>query len=524
MRFSYSTLALLPLAAAIPAQQASRSIPELSISQWNDIQSGFSDGLKSLSSWSWNKAEDVIDELEAIADASFDNTADDAELTIWQQLKADPHSFSKLVKIIEFEGKAIDYLDDKDLQITFFAPNNDALTPPKHHDHDHDGDDDDDDDSSLAALLHNPSLTTLSTVLENEPSLLSVDDRDHDHDHDHRKHHHHGGGDDDDKKKRRKEIFRKIAGKVLQYHGLTKPYTAQELAQNSTIATALRAEDGSFGGLHRRIRIDKHLVPPSLKLNFYAEVLVADKKARNGIFHTLKYPLIPPGSILEELFLFPDTFSTLTSTIQKVHGQGFLDYSYDREHSKPGKPRFHGAGLATNFSPTNKAFAAIPEKLKFFLFSPFGERALVKILAYHYIPHTLLLSELLYTEKHHGHKHSQIDGFTDLVGSYEYFNVADDPSFHKEFEISPALPNSTLKIEIDKSKFLPVEGAVKTTIKVNGEQVEVIDVPARNGATHVIGKLLVPPHHHHNEDGHDLSGEDTWENWEQWLPAWAEQE
>ncbi|OCF39311.1 hypothetical protein I317_06893 [Kwoniella heveanensis CBS 569] len=522
MRFSYSTLALLPLAAAIPAQHAAKSIPELSISQWNDIQSGFTDGLRSLSSWSWNKAEDVIDELEAIAGASYEDQADESELTIWQQLKADPHSFSKLVKIIEFEGKAIDYLDDKDLQITFFAPNNDALTPPKHHHHD------DDDDSSLAALLHNPSLTTLSTVLENEPSLLSVDEDDDNH------HHHHDGDDDPDKKKRRKEIFRKIAGKVLQYHGLTKPYTAQELAQNSTIATALRAEDGSYGGLHRRIRIDKHLVPPSLKINFYAEVLVSDKKARNGIFHTLKYPLIPPGSILEELFLFPDTFSTLTSAVQKVHGQHFLDYSFDKEHSKPGKPRFHGAGLATNFSPTNKAFAALPEKLKFFLFSPFGERALVKILAYHYIPHTLLLSELLYTEKHHDHGHDHdhkkhrhsdaIDGFTDLVGAYEYFNLADDPSFHKEFEISPALPNSTLKIEIDKSKFLPVEGAVKTTIKVNGEQVEVIDVPARNGATHVIGKLLVPPHHHHDDDGHDLSGEDTWENWEQWLPAWAEQE
>lgn len=77
-------------------------------------------------------------------------------------------------------------------------------------------------------------------------------------------HGHHGDDDDDDeKKKRRKEIFRKIAGYVLMYHGLEKAYTAQELAQNSTFPTALKAHDGSYGGLHRRIKVEKTLLPPS---------------------------------------------------------------------------------------------------------------------------------------------------------------------------------------------------------------------------------------------------------------------
>ncbi|OCF59699.1 hypothetical protein L486_02371 [Kwoniella mangroviensis CBS 10435] len=510
MRFS--PLILLPLVTALPAKQQSSSIPELSVNQWNNIQSGFTDGLRSLSSWSWSKAEDVIDELEAISGIATDSKDDDdkSSLTIWQALKADPHSFSKLVKIIEFEGKAIDYLDDKDLQITFFAPNNDALTPPHHH---HD-DDDHDDDDPLVELLHSPSLITLSNALESEPSLLAADEDDHHH------HHHHDDDDDPEKRKRRKEIFRKIAGKVLQYHGLTKAYTAQELAQNSTIATALKAEDGSYGGLHRRIRIDKHFVPPSLKINFYAKVLVSDIKARNGYFHTLNHPLIPPGSIIEELFLFPDVFSTLTSSVQKIHGRRYLDWSYDKEHSKPGHPEFHGKPLLTLFAPTNIAFAAIPPKLKFYLFSPFGEHALTKLLAYHYIPNTLLLSELLYTQKE---KKSQIDSFVDTLGDYEYFNLGNDPSFHKEIQISPALPNSTLKIEIDKTKFLPVEGAVKTTIKVNGQEVKVIDVPARNGATHVIDHLLIPPHHHHDHHGKDIAHLDSWENWEDWFPAWVDQ-
>ncbi len=71
---------------------------------------------------------------------------------------------------------------------------------------------------------------------------------------------------------------------------------------------------------------------------------------------------------------------------------------------------------------------------------------------------------------------------------------------------------------------LTFPGAVKTTIKVNGQQVQTIDVPSRNGAFHVLGKLLVPPHHdHHHGGGHkeDVNGQDSWENWEEWLPAWA---
>ncbi|KAK4688024.1 hypothetical protein P7C73_g2099, partial [Tremellales sp. Uapishka_1] len=471
-------LPLVPFALAAPTAPT----PELSASQWNSIQSSFVDGVRSLGSWSWTKAEDLINEIE-----SEGNAKDESDLTIWQQLQADPNSFSKLVKVIKFEEKSIKYLDNKDAQITFFAPNNDALHDPRHDDDDHDHDD-------FVGLMANPSLATLSSILDKTPSLLE-EDKD----------------DDDEKKKRRKEIFKKIAGKVLQYHGLPKAYTASELAQNSTLETALKAGDGSFGGLNRRIRIVKTFVPPSLKINFYAKVLVSDKKARNGYLHTLNHPLIPPGSILEEVFLFPDTFSTLTSSVQKVHGSKYLDWSYDHDESKPGKPKFKGAPLVTLFAPTNVAFGLLPPKLKFYLFSPFGEKALTKVLMYHAIPETLLLSELLYTEK---------KGKVEV----ENFNIADDPSFHKEFSVGTALPNTTLKIVVDKSRFLPIEGAVKTTITVNDIPVNTIDVPARNGASHIIDKILVPPHKHHHSHGEDFASLDSWDNWEEWLPLWADEE
>jgi len=474
-------LPLLPFALAAPTKS------ELTVSQWTAIQSGF----EKLTDWSFSTAQDVVHELSEIG------TNGNEELTIWQQLKADPHSFSRLTKLIEFEGKAIKYLDDKDLQITFFAPNNDALEPPHdhhHHNHDHH-------DLWVANLIENPSLTTLSSLLDAEPNLTGDDD-------------------DDEDKQRRKEVFRYIAGKVLQYHGLPKAYTAKELAENVTFATALKADDGSYGGLHRRIRIDKQLIPPALKINFYAKVLTSDGKARNGIVHTLDHPLLPPPSIFTTAYLFPDFYSTATTAIQGTHGRHYLDWQYTSNFSHPPKKDgsdFKGTGLATFFLPDNKAFLELPLKLKFFLFSPFGENALKKVLAYHYLPNTLLLSEFLYVAKE---KKESWD-LVDEIAQMEEFKSTEDNGFHKEIIIAPALPNSTLKIEIDKTKVFPIDGAVKTTIKVNGQYVTVIDVPAANGAFHVISKILVPPHKHHDHHGVDISSMDSWTNWEQWLPAWA---
>lgn len=85
--------ALLPLAIGAPTKQD--SIPELSISEWSPIQSSFVDSVRSLSSWSWSAAQEVVNE--------FDNVKSETgeDRTIWQQLKADPQSFSKIVKLIE---------------------------------------------------------------------------------------------------------------------------------------------------------------------------------------------------------------------------------------------------------------------------------------------------------------------------------------------------------------------------------------------------------------------------------------
>ncbi len=60
---------------------------------------------------------------------------------------------------------------------------------------------------------------------------------------------------------------------------------------------------------------------------------------------------------------------------------------------------------------------------------------------------------------------------------------------------------------------------------VNEIPVSVIDVPALNGAIHVLPEVLKPAHkHHHHHDG-DEDGLVVvgWEDWEDWLVEWAEE-
>lgn len=322
-------------------------------------------------------------------------------------------------------------------------------------------------------------------------------------------HHHHGGhghddDDDDKKKKRRKRILKKIAHAVLQYHILPQGHSAAELAQNSTMATALHPHDGSSDGLHRRVHLQKQLIPPAMVVNFYAKVQ-SSEKARNGYLHELDHPLLPPGSIFDELFLSSKWLSTSSSAIQRVGGRHYVDWGYDHEKSRPGKPKFSGTPLATFFAPSNDAWNELPEHLHFFLFSRFGIHVLGKLLAYHYVPHTLVLSEVVHHAKHDKkHIASNLDD--------------DDPSFHREIEVPSGLgEKAKLKIVMDKVKVLPVEGATKTTIKVNDQDVKVIDIPASNGAWHIIDKVLCPPHHHKkkpDDDGGDEFDADPWADWE----------
>lgn len=91
-------LALLPLLSVVLAAPTR----ELTSNQWNEIQSGFFENVKSLSTWTWGKAEQAVEEMMM----PITTSDDDEDRSVWEILKGDPHSFSRLVKIIEVSNPA----------------------------------------------------------------------------------------------------------------------------------------------------------------------------------------------------------------------------------------------------------------------------------------------------------------------------------------------------------------------------------------------------------------------------------
>ena len=130
--------------------------------------------------------------------------------------------------------------------------------------------------------------------------------------------------DDDEEKKKR---FKKILHALLQYHTLPAAIGKPGLYANSTYETALEAHDGSYDGQPRRISVLTGLL--GLRINFYVGVEWTSVAAENGegsmtfrmsncvltvyrigFLYGINKPIIPPPSILDELF-FADNFGLL---------------------------------------------------------------------------------------------------------------------------------------------------------------------------------------------------------------------
>jgi hypothetical protein len=109
------------------------------------------------------------------------------------------------------------------------------------------------------------------------------------------------------------------------------------------------------------------------------------------------------------------------------------------------------------------------------------------------------------------------------------------PVFSANVTLPTLLTNHSLHVHVEKVKHrLPIPGHKKdiytTKLFVNHQSVAVSDVVSRNGAVHIINKVLNPrPRHHHRPHKDDKGGpgvtnqEDgnVWEDWEDWLPQWA---
>ncbi|ORY92658.1 hypothetical protein BCR35DRAFT_298138 [Leucosporidium creatinivorum] len=200
----------------------------------------------------------------------------------------------------------------------------------------------------------------------------------------------------------RKKLWAKIIAHVLAYHTLPEIRTERSLVDSSTVATTHDTE---------RIKVEPTFHPfphphPSLKFNGYSHKKGPTIIAKNGIIHLVGAPLLPPLTPLNQLFLFPEVFSTLTSGLQKVDLASKLlpevegDDEMATEFSaletesmmqsviEELMKEYKDVGLFTVFAPGNWAFNKLGPKILAFLHSPFSlsRHALKYVLAYHIVP------------------------------------------------------------------------------------------------------------------------------------------
>ncbi|KDQ60570.1 hypothetical protein JAAARDRAFT_124834 [Jaapia argillacea MUCL 33604] len=465
--------------------------------------------------------------------------------------------FSRLVKAINFTGVLVDLLNDSSTAgLTFFAPPNSAL-PRKprrgHHDLTDLGDDE----------MPHPFLSYNEDFLD---AISAVDDLD--------------DSDDFGEDKKRKERFRKILTAVLLYHVIPEQLNKVNLAKNNTWATNLTLSDGSLDGEPYRLKVAAG--PLGGYVNWYAK-LIKEVPASNGFIHVINHPLIPPPSIFQVLFNLPHYFSIATSALQRVAVSGATEWRHLHSDSYE-VAEMEGNPAVTAFIPSNKAFDRLPLKLKLFLFSPFGERVLKKVLEYHIIP-----DFILHTDYYHNATSDSDDVFYDDFDEESYVDPCWEEASDEEWDIEdldlprpprppktpqpprpPRMPNHPrpphlprgphhvphppplysvnvtlptllpehhLHIHIAKFGFpVPVPGPHKpkafvTKFYVNGQPVPFYDGVARNGAVHIIDRVLNPVKHHGKHDKpprkdydefvDDDDVDEGWEDWEEWLPQWA---
>ncbi|CDO74727.1 hypothetical protein BN946_scf184593.g9 [Trametes cinnabarina] len=291
---------------------------------------------------------------------------DASTLTIYQYLESNP-SFSRLFKLVNYTEEITSLLNDTSAKLTFFALPDWSFPhrPRPHHPHKDSHTCTDSDDEILDILSAAEGIVDLRS---------------------------------DKTDKDKKEIIKAILKAVFKYETLPAAYIASELASNVTYATSLTLPDGSLDGEPLRVRIGTHPslfpFPTGVNVNVISHIVHPDIKTANGIVHVVNKAIIPPPSIFQLAFLLPDSISTLTSALQRV---GLTDaVEWHEVPSSEGKHTVEGSPAVTVFAPTNKAFSRLPTRLQHFLFSPFGEKVLKKLLQFHIVPELVLHADYIH--------------------------------------------------------------------------------------------------------------------------------
>ena len=321
---------------------------------------------------------------------------------------------AELKHVLNYSSDATKDLLANSSSLTLFAPVNQHI---EHHDHHHGGHGDNMVGNTLSSGTEDTWLTLQSHIQAFETdsaySMLGKgDDKDDE--------------DDDKRRERRRKILTHIIDAVIRYHLVdsSESLTGRQLADNSSVATKLHVSWKKLNDAQPwRVKISQQLLPfPSIKLNYYSTVIKADVKAKNGLIHAVKYPLLPPPSLLQMLYFASPELSGTAAGLLKTGGHGYLalpkanatesssadldeqlsaafsQLQSHHEHMMHGYPG-PGTAASTFIVPSNWAWRFLPPKIKLFLLSPFGERYLAKLFMLHALPHDVVFADSVHHVK-----------------------------------------------------------------------------------------------------------------------------
>ncbi|OAV98026.1 hypothetical protein PTTG_25766 [Puccinia triticina 1-1 BBBD Race 1] len=316
----------------------------------------------------------------------------------------------RLAWLVNVSSPVQEALNNPDADFTLFAPDDDALTPPKKRDGWMKNPFDQASRNYENTHLFWDALEALESMRDCRHMSLWTEG-------------------EDDEKERRKKFFLHAVEMVLKYHVSPGSKRIHEILDSSTLPTALPILP-SPDATRFRIRVGPalphHSKPGEIVLNFFTKLELLKYRpilTKNGVIYIVqKIPLLPPLSPLSEMFLFPRPFATLTTALQKVNLDssmlprwenktvplsvgaatpqslvpssaldGSMDLVDERVQSVVSSlTSGHSGKLSkssfTIFAPTNRAFRTLGPAANAFLFSPFGQHILRYVLSYHIVP------------------------------------------------------------------------------------------------------------------------------------------
>ncbi|KAF8424285.1 Fasciclin domain-containing protein [Tirmania nivea] len=264
-------------------------------------------------------------------------------------------------------------------------------------------------------------------------------------------------------------IDKDFLSKILNYHSAIGTHVRDDLIHHNTIISRLQ-EDHLGKGMHQRLRLGLDQVHgPSV--NFFADILLTDVLAKNGVIHGISGVLLPPPSTADILEFLPTEFSTTTGALYRT---GLID----------DLPSLSGHGL-TVFAPSNRDWEKLGWRASAFLFSDKGKEYLKALLKYHIVPGQTLYSDALDRPEHKKQDQDNVGGE----------NFEDDPAGlppgYTHLQLPTLLKGEQLSVDITRyERFL--------SFRVNGyNEIIISDGIARDGVVQVPNHVLIPPCRRH---------------------------